>query len=152
MSGRAKRTKPSTVRASSTDANAKVVDLMDALKSALEEAGTAYAAGDEAEVAPVDKYGAAVIRRSRDRLAAGQDELIPGDVVARLLSGESRVRVWREHRRMTQGQLARAARVPQANLSLIENGTRTGSVETLQRIAHVLRVTLDDVAPLPEGD
>lgn len=58
-----------------------------------------------------DAEDAAAVARFRARLAAGEEELVPAAVVDRLLGGESPVRVWREHRGLTQSGLARASGV-----------------------------------------
>ena len=51
----------------------------------------------------------------------------------------------RDKRGLTQASLAEAAGVAQGFLSEIETGTKTGDVQTLKRIAGVLRITLDDL-------
>ncbi|MGX7706489.1 helix-turn-helix domain-containing protein [Methylobacterium sp. Gmos1] len=81
----------------------------------------------------------------RQRLAAGDEELIPAPVVDRLLSGESRVRVWREHRGLNAAALAEQTGLSQAFLSQIETGKRDGTVDTYRKIAAVLNVSLDDL-------
>ena len=80
-------------------------------------------------------------------LAAGSEELIPAAVVDRLLAGEAPVRVWRGHRGMTQQALAAAAGLSKSYLSQIESGKKTGTLETLRRLARVLGVEVDDLAP-----
>jgi len=80
-----------------------------------------------------------------DRAKAANDEFLPVEVVDRLLAGESPVKVLRQHRGLTQRQLAERAGLNAVYLSQIENGKRTGSVETLGRIARNLDVDLDDL-------
>jgi len=80
------------------------------------------------------------------KLAAGEEELIPAEMVDRILAGENRVRVWREHRGMSVKALAEAAGVTPAYLSQVETGKRDGTVETYRKLATVLRVTLDELA------
>jgi transcriptional regulator with XRE-family HTH domain len=63
-----------------------------------------------------------------------------------MLAGESKVRVWREHRGLAAKALAKAARIAPAYPSQIEAGDREGSVATLRKIAAALRVDLDDIA------
>ena len=41
-----------------------------------------------------------------DRIKAGTEDLIPSSVVDRLLDGEPPLRVWREHRELSQAELA----------------------------------------------
>ncbi|CAO4182606.1 Transcriptional regulator [Methylorubrum aminovorans] len=82
----------------------------------------------------------------RRKLAAGEEELIPASVVERLVSGENRVRVWREHRGLSGAALAKQAGLAQAYLSQIETGAREGTVETYGKLAAALGVSLDDLA------
>jgi DNA-binding XRE family transcriptional regulator len=83
------------------------------------------------------------------RVARGEDELIPAEVVERLLQGEPPLRVWREHRGWTQQQLANAAGVTQSMVTMIETGRRKGQADTLKRLAAALRIDLDDLVPEP---
>ena len=76
---------------------------------------------------------------------AGRDELVPEAMVERMLAGESLVRLWREHRGLTAAQLADAADISAGYLSELETGKKTGSLETLRRIAAVLKLDIDDL-------
>lgn len=80
------------------------------------------------------------------KLGAGETELLPDAMVGRILDGENKIRVWREHRGMTGKALAEAAGIAAPTLSQIEKGVRTGSIDVLRRIATALRVDLDDIA------
>ena len=80
-----------------------------------------------------------------DRAVAENEESYPISVVDRIVAGESPIRVFRKHRRMTQKELAEAAGISTLYLSQIERKTRTGSVATLAAIAKALRVDLDDL-------
>ena len=81
----------------------------------------------------------------RARLEAGEEELIPSEVVDRLLSGESRVRVWREYRGLRIAELAERAGIAAAYLSQIETGKRDGTVETYRKLAAALGLGLEDL-------
>jgi DNA-binding XRE family transcriptional regulator len=83
--------------------------------------------------------------RVKDRLARGEDELIPADFVHRMLDGESRVAVWREFRGLSARALAETAGITQAYLSQIEAGKRDGTVGTMKKIAEALKITVDDL-------
>lgn len=83
--------------------------------------------------------------RARRELDDGHDELVPGEVVDRLLAGESPVKVWREHRGLTQAALADQAGMSQSYVAMIERGERTGRIDALRNIAAALRVDLDDL-------
>lgn len=80
------------------------------------------------------------------KLAAGEEELVPDDVVGRILDGENRVRVWSEYRGRSARDLAAKAQISPAYLSQIETGARDGSIDTFKRIAAVLGVSIDDLA------
>ena len=92
------------------------------------------AVGDEAGLTDEELY---------DRAKAEGGEAFPIGLADRLLEGENAVRVYRDHRGMTQRQLAEAAGINPVYLSQIENGRRTGSAKTLAAIARVLRIDLD---------
>jgi hypothetical protein len=47
-------------------------------------------------------------------------------------AGENPVRIWREHRKMSLGRLATQAGIGKGYLSQLENGERTGTIETLK--------------------
>lgn len=62
----------------------------------------------------------------------------PLEVAMAIADGERPVRAWREHRAMTQEQLADASGVSKPFVSQIEGGKRTGSASTLARFARAL--------------
>jgi DNA-binding XRE family transcriptional regulator len=78
------------------------------------------------------------------RIAAGE-ETWPAELVYELLETESRIRTFRNYRKMTVSELAEAVGISQPYLSEIETGKKTGSVDVLKRIAAVLKVDLDDL-------
>lgn len=90
--------------------------------------------------------------RATRELEEGRDELIPGEVVDRLLAGEPPLKVWREHRRLSQSALADRAGVSQSYVAMMESGDRTGRVEALRKIAGVLGVGLDDLLDDARGE
>ena len=67
--------------------------------------------------------------------------------VERLREGEHPVKIWREKRQMAQRALAAAAEISPTLLSEIEGGTKTGSVDTLRKLAHALKVDVDALLP-----
>lgn len=78
-------------------------------------------------------------------LAAGEEELIPAEVVNRVLNGDSPLRAYRDLRGLTQAALAERAGVNRVTVAEIETGRKTGSVATLRRLADALDVTVDDL-------
>jgi DNA-binding XRE family transcriptional regulator len=84
--------------------------------------------------------------RAKQRLATGEDELIPAEFVDRMLDGENKLRVWREYRGLTVKALAEATGLAAPYISQIETGVREGTIETFKKIAAALRVDIDDIA------
>jgi len=81
---------------------------------------------------------------AKKAIAVGE-ELIPSEVTYAILDGINPVRVWREHRGLTQQQLAEAVGISVPYLSQIESGKRRGSAEVLAAIARELGLSLDDI-------
>jgi DNA-binding XRE family transcriptional regulator len=74
------------------------------------------------------------------------EELLPAEMVYA-------IRVWREHRGMTQQQLAEAAVISKPYLSQLEAGRREASQRVIRRLARALRVDIDDlIRPEPENE
>ena len=76
------------------------------------------------------------------------EELVPSEVVYALLDGSNPIRVWREHRGMTQKQLAQVAEISVPYLSQLESGRRNGTTEVLSAIANALDLDLEDIVPV----
>ncbi|UGX85035.1 helix-turn-helix domain-containing protein [Phyllobacterium meliloti] len=79
------------------------------------------------------------------RIDAGEEELVPSEIVERILGGENKVRVWREYRGLSNQELAEKVGISAPYLSDIQNGKKEGRLSTLKKIAAVLRVDLDDL-------
>ena len=112
--------------------------------------------GKQVVVIPADDYrvllekaemldDVAAYDRAKDALAAGDEELVPAAIVNAILDGENPVRVWRQHRGMSQVQLAEAADISQAYLAQIETRKREGALGLYRSLADVLGVDLDDL-------
>ena len=85
----------------------------------------------------------AALAEARER----EEEGFPLEVIKRLDAGKHPIKVYREHRGLTQAQLAERAGYSTLYMSQIETGRRTGSTKALSKIARVLRVNLDDLVP-----
>ncbi len=73
-------------------------------------------------------------------------ERLPAEMVRRLLLGrESKVRIWREHRGLAAGELARRADVAPTYLSEIETGKKPGSTKAMAGLARALNVNMEDL-------
>lgn len=80
-----------------------------------------------------------------DQARIENEESFPIEVLDRLLTGENAIRVYRNHRNLTQKQLAQMSGINTVYLSQIERGKRTGSTKTLQAIAKTLNVDIDSL-------
>ena len=80
-------------------------------------------------LADVRAYDAA-----KARLESGEDELIPLEIIERQLNGEPALRIWREHRKLTQERLAKKAKVSRALIAAIETKRKAGSVSTWKKL------------------
>lgn len=83
--------------------------------------------------------------RAVARWKATPGETIPAAVVDRLIDGENRIRVWREHRGLTQARLGKACGVAPPYISQLESGSRLASQPTLRKLAAALKVDVDDL-------
>jgi DNA-binding XRE family transcriptional regulator len=91
-------------------------------------------------LADVRAYDAA-----RGRLDRGEDELIPLEITERRLAGESPVKIWRDHRALTQETLAKVSKVSRGMIAAIEAGHKTGGIATLKKLAAGLNVDLENL-------
>lgn len=92
-----------------------------------------------------DAADSMAVREFQERLAAGEEELLPAEMVDRLLDGQNPIRVWREHRGSSVKALAEKAGIAPSYLSQIETGKRDGTLETLKKLADALGVALVDL-------
>ena len=102
---------------------------------------------DRLVAAADDAEDLASVRRSQ---AAAERGGLPGEIVLRVLKGENRLRVLREHRGLTLDRLAArlaeaGVKTTKANLSHIETGRQRISAALLRPLARVLDVTADDL-------
>jgi len=99
---------------------------------------------------------AAIVRRAEDAedatalraavASTSRRDYLPASFVARLVAGESPVRVWREHRRLSQRTLAARIAVDVGELTRIEANDKHCDNETLTALADALDVEMDDLS------
>jgi DNA-binding Xre family transcriptional regulator len=98
-----------------------------------------------------DAIDIAEANRIKARIESGEEELIPSEIVNKLIDGpESRMRIWRDYRGMSLADLAGQTGFGTAYLSQIETGKKNGSVDALTKIAAALKVDVDDILPRKE--
>ena len=92
-------------------------------------------------------------KRVMKRLAAGEEEVFPHELVKRARR-ENAIKVLREYRGLTQVALAEAADIAPLYLSQLECGRATGGINALTKLAKALNVDLSIIAPRaePPGD
>lgn len=80
------------------------------------------------------------------RRTAGE-EYLPADIVRRMLAGESLLRAWRAHRRLTLSRLSCHAGIGPSYLSELELGKKPGTPRVWRKLANALEVSVDDIMP-----
>ena len=93
-----------------------------------------------------DAADALALAEVRAREATGDAEYVPAELAERIfVGGEHPLRVWREHRGLRLGGLAKRAAIAQSYVSEIEHGRKRGSVRALAALAKALRVDIEDL-------
>lgn len=93
-----------------------------------------------AAVAEEEAGDVAIYDARRAELAAGGASLLPAEVSAALMRGETLLKALRKWRKLSQVELAAATGLGQGYLSDIESGRRRGTTETLAKIATALDI------------
>lgn len=83
---------------------------------------------------------------ARQMAAIRAEETLPAEMIARLTSGESALKVWREHRGFTLRALAAKIGISSAAVSKIETGKSHPTVATLGKLAAALGCDMEDLA------
>jgi DNA-binding XRE family transcriptional regulator len=81
-------------------------------------------------------------------LAEGSETLLTSEQADALLAAKTPLAFWRKHRGMTQEALSKLVGVAQGFISEIENGSKSGDVQTLAAVARALEISLDDLVIL----
>jgi DNA-binding XRE family transcriptional regulator len=89
-----------------------------------------------------DADDVAIYDARKSELAAGGG-VLPPEVSAAILRGDSRLKAIRKLKEKTQMYLAFKTGVGQGYLSDLENGRRTGTPETLAKLAEALEVPVE---------
>jgi transcriptional regulator with XRE-family HTH domain len=119
--------------------------------------------GDEIVILSRAEYDALTAERSAEdaadvahanrilaELAGGSETLLTSEQADALLAAKTPLAFWRKHRGLTQEALSKLVGVAQGFISEIENGSKTGDVQTLAAAARALQISLNDlVIPKP---
>ena len=77
------------------------------------------------------------------RIAQGEGEYYPSEVVNAILNGENKIKVFREYRGITQEALAEKINKSVAMVRKLENGSSDGSISTIKAISDALKVDVE---------
>jgi DNA-binding XRE family transcriptional regulator len=97
---------------------------------------------ERAEHGAEDADDAAIYDARKSELANG-GIVLPPDVTAAILRGETRLKAIRNWRDVTQLHLSFKTGISQGYLSDLESGRRTGTPETIAKLAQALNVPLE---------
>jgi DNA-binding XRE family transcriptional regulator len=96
-----------------------------------------------------DAADAEAARRALDRLKKGEHSLTSAEMDD-LLAAKTPLAFYRKRAGLTQARLAERTGIAQGFLSEIESGRKSGDVQTLRKIADLLKISLDDLV-VPEA-
>lgn len=75
---------------------------------------------------------------------SSEEEVLPFDLVEKLIIGdESKIKLMRQHRGLSTGELAKSVGITEAYLSQLENHKRKGTVEIYKKLSKVLNIDID---------
>jgi len=97
-----------------------------------------------------DAKDAARANRIIAEIATGDESLLTNADVDKLLAAKTPLAFWRKHRGLTQQALSQTTGIAQGFISEIENGSKSGDIQTIARIAQALGVTIDDLVAQPD--
>jgi DNA-binding XRE family transcriptional regulator len=97
-----------------------------------------------------DAADAEILQRSIARVKSGEEETFTSAEVDAFLASKTPLAFFRKKRGISQDTLAKRAGITQGYLSEIEIGRKSGDVQTLRKIADVLKVSLDNLV-VPEA-
>ena len=83
--------------------------------------------------------------RAIEEYRANPGETVPAEFVDRMLAGENIIKLWREHRGLSQIDLSSNTGLNRVTLSNIERGVKTPGIDALKKIAAALNVRVDDL-------
>jgi len=85
------------------------------------------------------------IAKAKQEIAQGDDELIPFEIIEKLASGESKLKVWREYRGLTPKELSEKTKISVSVISKIENNKQSIDLAKMKKLVAVLSLDYDDL-------
>jgi len=74
-----------------------------------------------------------------------EEALWPIEIALHIAQGQSPLKVYRQHKKLSQKELSVRSKVPQGLISEIETGKKQGSLNSLIALSKVLETTIDDL-------
>ncbi len=90
-----------------------------------------------------DAQDIAQAKEIKRRIAAGDGEYFPEQVITDIVMGKNKIKVYREYRGMTQAILADKSGVSVDTIKRLETSAEGGSVKTIKAIANALSIDVD---------
>jgi DNA-binding XRE family transcriptional regulator len=94
-----------------------------------------------------DQLDAATVMLAR--IQSANQEMIPGDVIHRLIDGHPPLLVWREHRSLDPAALATRSGIAPATITAIEQGAEP-TLRDAAALARALEIDAEDLLPWPQ--
>ncbi|MBW5291218.1 MAG: Phage-related transcriptional regulator [Candidatus Ruthia sp. Asou_11_S2] len=86
-----------------------------------------------------------LIERVKQEVDSGNDELVPLEIMKRLLSRESNLKIWREYRGFTPKELSDKTKISLSVISKIENNKQQIDLAKLKVFIKALNLNYDDL-------
>jgi DNA-binding XRE family transcriptional regulator len=86
-------------------------------------------------------------RQVMKALEHGDEEILTAEEAELFLAASTPLAFWRKKRKLTQKQLAESVGISQGYVASLEAGTRSGDAHLTKRLAHALKVSMDDLVP-----
>lgn len=86
-----------------------------------------------------------ILTKAIDTPLAQDEELISFDILQRLIAGQSKIKVWREYRGLTQSDLSKRVGISQSMISQLESGKCVGSLNLFNELVKALNLEQKDL-------
>lgn len=85
------------------------------------------------------------IAEAKLTIERGEDELLPLAMMEKLLSGQSRLKIWRNYRGLTASELSQRTGISVSVISKIEHNKQAIDVPKLKKLATALNLEFEDL-------
>ncbi|MGR9013119.1 MAG: helix-turn-helix transcriptional regulator [Gammaproteobacteria bacterium] len=86
-----------------------------------------------------------IITNAIDTPLAQDEELISLEILQRLIAGQSKIKVWREYRGLTQSDLSKRVGIAQSMISQLESGKCVGTLALFNALVKALNLEQNDL-------